>query len=140
MKWVFGRSRLLLGYLLLTHLAAAVLISYLNLPLVLTVLILLLLICSLWLHCRRAGWLGGRIKTTQLIFNHDGWMIIDSSQRRAGPLQLKRSVVLGPLAVIYFHSAWKRQPQSVVAFSDMVDADAWRNLLVRLRDPASWGQ
>lgn len=135
------RSLSILLYLLLIHSAAGLMLWYLGANWVVTVGLLLLISASLVYQLRRHGWLG--LKPWLRLIRIDGdnnWFIQLAADREAGPFVLKRSVVLGPMILIYLQSASKRWPHPVLVTQDMVSFEQWRRLRIRLRDPQSWDQ
>lgn len=132
------RSTGLLLYLVLVHVLAGLLLCLLKLDTLLTVLLCLLLVRSLFVSCRRYGWLNERAAITQLRCDGDGRWFLDAEQIHARPWLLQQSVQLGPLMVLRFRASAKKHAQSVVVVRDAVDAETWRQLCLKLRDPETW--
>ncbi|MBD3635229.1 MAG: hypothetical protein HUJ23_10030 [Methylophaga sp.] len=134
------RSRLILSFLLVTHIAALCLLYLLAINLVLTGFSGLLIIVSLLFYCHRYGWLFKPMLIKHLWINQDGfWFWSDSDDREQGPMQLRRSVMLGPLIAVYLKPASARCNRSLIIARDNVTDEDWRRLRIKLRDPESWG-
>jgi len=139
MKITLQRSRLLMVYLLLMHVSALLLISQIGLSLMFEAFVSLLIIGSLVCYSRCYGWMAQRPQVESLWVDDDGfWFMTDQEGRVQGPMRLKSSVIMGPLIAIYFRPLNGFIAKSVLIPFDAVDADNWRRLRVRLRDPASW--
>lgn len=140
MKLSLRRSRLILSFLLVTHIAALCLLYLLAFSLMLTGFSALLIIVSLLFYCHRYGWLFKPLLIKHLWSNQDGfWFWSDSDDRELGPMQLKRSVMLGPLIAVYLKPASARYNRSLIIARDNVTDEDWRRLRIKLRDPESWG-
>jgi hypothetical protein len=140
MKLRLRRSRLILSFLLVTHIAALCLLYLLAFSLMLTAFSALLIIFSLLFYCHRYGWLFKPMLIKHLWNNQDGfWFWSDSDDRELGPMQLKRSVMLGPLIAVYLKPANARCNRSLIIARDNVTDEDWRRLRIKLRDPESWG-
>lgn len=134
------RSRLMLSFLLVTHLSALYLLDLLAISLTLTVVSSLLLIASLLFYCRRYGWLFEPAQIDRLWINQDGfWFWSDSAGRELGPMQLKSSVILGPWIAVYLKPSNVRRNRALIITRDNVTDEDWRQLRIKLRDPESWG-
>lgn len=133
------RSTGLLLYLVLIHALAGLLLCQIKTDSLLTVLLFLLLVMSLFLNCRRYGWLNEPADITLLRCDSDGRWFLKAEQSHAASWQLQQSVQLGPLIVLRFRSSAKKHVQSVVVVRDAVDAKTWRQLCLTLRDPETWG-
>lgn len=124
----------------MTHIAALCLLYLLAFSLMLTAFSALLIIVSLLFYCHRYGWLFKRMLIKYLWINQDGfWFWSDSDDRELGPMQLKRSVMLGPLIAVYLKAANARCNRSLIIARDNVSDEDWRRLRIKLRDPESWG-
>jgi hypothetical protein len=132
------RSNGLLLYLVLIHALAVLLLCLLKLEVILSVLLGLLLLLSLFISCRRYGWLHGLADITQLRCEDDERWFLDAELRQTRAWQLQHSVQLGPLMVLRFRSRAEKHTQSVVVVRDAVDVDTWRQLCLKLRDPETW--
>lgn len=139
MRLIFQRSRLLLGYLLFTHVAALLLVGLLRLHWLMMISLLLFIAASLLRDCRHHGWLGYKPAVTAIKINADNrWFVVDGKGQEQGPFDLKSSVILGPLIVLYLQSASQRRTSPLVLARDAVATDHWRLLRIRLRAPESW--
>lgn len=139
MKVTLGRSRLIMIYLLLMHLSALLLVNLIGLSLIFEAFASLLIIGSLLYYSRFYGWVGKPLQVITLWIDEDGfWFMADQKGNEQGPVQLRSSVILGPLIAIYFKPSSGFLVKSVLIPIDAVDADDWRRLRVRLRDPACW--
>lgn len=134
------RSTGLLLYLVLIHALAVLLLWLLKLDTLLTVLLGLLLMLSLLFSCRRYGWLYEQAEITQLRCDGDGRWFLHAEQTQTRGWQLQQSAQLGPLMVLRFSSNAKKRVQSVVVVRDAVDAETWRQLCLKLRDPETWDE
>ncbi len=132
------RSAGLILYLVLIHALAILLLCLLKLDTLSTMLLGLLLMLSLLVSCRRYGWLHQQADITHLRCDEDGRWFLDAEQTQTRPWQLQQSVQLGPLMVLRFSSSAKKRVQSVVVARDAVDAETWRQLCLKLRDPETW--
>jgi len=133
------RSRGLLLYLLLAHGLAGILISMLSLNGVLIMLLDLLLVVSLLLSCRRYGCLDEQAVISQFHCDGDGRWFLQGIHSHKEAWRLRNSVILGPLMLLSFSSKAQKRMQPVLVIRDAVDAETWRQLCLRLRDPESWG-
>ncbi len=139
MKISLRRSRIMLKFLLLTHTAAFYLLYLLDFSLALTAFSALLVIASLLFYCQYNGWLFEPVRIQRLWINQDGfWFWADNAGREQGPMQLKRSVILAPVIAIYLEPANARFNRSLIIARDTVSNEDWRQLRLKLRDPASW--
>lgn len=138
MDFRLGRSRLILAYLLISHVAALMLLISMRWHGLITIVLSLMVLASLF-HCLRCfGWLGTPPEVTGLQGHADNqWLVLKRDGQQLGPYYLQQSVVLGPLAVLYLQAALKRRTRPVLVVRDSVDADNWRRLQIRLRDPES---
>ncbi len=129
----------MLAYLLTVHLAALILINLLGLNAMLAGALSLLFIASLCYYCHCFGWLLRPVQPGQLWVNQQGyWYWTEFNGRQRGPMQLKSSVILGPVIAIYSKPLNAGISRSFIITRDTVTADDWRRLRVRLRDPESW--
>jgi hypothetical protein len=138
MKVTLQRSRGLLLYLLLLHGLAGTLLVLLSINALLTAGLCMLLVLSLLLSCSRYGWLGGQAAICQCHCDGDGRWFLEGSNTQRGPWRLRRSVILGPVMLLNFKSSAINRQQSVPVFCDAIDADTWRQLCLKLRDPETW--
>lgn len=139
MDFRLGRSRLILAYLLISHVAALMLLISMRWHELITIVLCLMVFASLFHYLRCFGWLGMPPEVTGLQGHADNqWLVLKRDGQQLGPYYLQQSVVLGPLAVLYLHAALKRGTRPVLVVRDGVDADNWRRLQIRLRDPESW--
>jgi len=138
MKVTLQRSRGLLLYLLLLHGLAGTLLVLLSMNVLLTAGLCMLLVLSLSLSCRRYGWLGGQAAISQCHCDGERRWFLEGSNTLAGSWRLRRSVILGPVILLNFKSNAINRQQSVPVFCDAVDADTWRQLCLKLRDPETW--
>lgn len=135
------RSSFLLAYLFMVHVAAGLLLVWLDFHWLLRMGLILLIFFSFVCQLRRYGWLGQKLSLKAIQFNADkGWFTWTTNDVVTGPMALKRSVILGPLIVLYLQSAVKARSQQVVVTRDMFDQEQWRQLRIKLRDPEIWDQ
>ncbi len=133
------RSRILLGYLFASHALAMALVLLSKLHWLLTLGLLLLISLNLIRHARRYAWLGETPAVTILKLSADQrWQLIDSQGHHLGEYQLKASVMLGFVLVIYLKKPFDRLSHTLLVARDAVEAEQWRLLRVRLRDPEHW--
>lgn len=135
------RSSFLLAYLFMVHIAAGLLLVWLDFHWLLRMGLILLIFFSFVWQLRRYGWLGQKPSLKAIQFNLEkGWFTWTKNDEVTGPMALKRSVILGPLIVLYLQSAVKGRSQQVVVTRDMFDLEQWRQLRIKLRDPEIWDQ
>ena len=133
------RSRVLLGDLIASHAFAMTMVIMSSLHWSLTLGLLLLISLNLLYHARRYGWLMDGPATAILKLSGDQrWQLIDSQGRPQGEYQLRRSVMLGCVLVIYLKKPFSRLSHSVLIARDAVEPEQWRLLRVKLRDPGQW--
>lgn len=135
------RSSFLLAYLFMVHIAAGLLLVWLDFHWLLRMGLILLIFFSFFCQLRGYGWLGQKLSLKAIQFNlKKGWFIWTKNDEVTGPMALKRSVILGPLIVLYLQSAVKGRSQQVVVTRDMFELEQWRQLRIKLRDPEIWDQ
>lgn len=138
MRVSLHRSRGLLLYLVVIHGLAGMLLVLLNLDSFLTLLISVLLVVSLMISCKRYGWLKASAHTQQLLCDSDERWTMTGKYVQVGTWILQHSVILGPLIILRFRPLTKKRTRSVVVLRDAVDAETWRQLCLKLRDPEIW--
>jgi hypothetical protein len=138
MKLIVKRSTGLLHYLIVVHLLAGILVLVLAMHTLISAFFLSLILLSLTLNCQRYGWLRHAPVVGELVCDDDGRWFLNSEHSPAIVWHLARSVILGPLIFLSFSSEAKRIKQSVLLARDAVDEESWRQLCLKLRDPATW--
>lgn len=135
------RSVALLGFIVISHLAAMLVVVLTRLDISLTAFLLLFIAASLLFYCRRYGWLGRKPTVTAIKGGAENrWAIIDHLGRRQSGFELKRSIILGPLIVLYLKPPGRRLTRPVIIFRDALASEHWRQLRIRLRDPETWAK
>ncbi|GAB4289291.1 MAG: hypothetical protein Kow0083_02000 [Methylophaga sp.] len=137
MKHTLNRSRLILVYLLLVHLAALLLVNLYG-AIILRLSGTVLIIASLIYYCQLYGWWPGQQAAIIALREEDGLWFITSRDGREQGMRLVRSVMLGPFLAIYFKAPQRGLNRSLLIVYDALDRDSWRRLRVRLRDPDAW--
>lgn len=134
MQIYLRRSKALLVFLLVTHLAAMLLLIISRLDGIFMLPLLCLIGLQLGFYCRHYGWLGRSAAVTTVKIDADGrCVIVDHEQRQQAGFHLHHSVILGPLIVIYLHRAGQRLSRSLLISRDASDSESWRKLCILLR-------
>lgn len=138
MQIYLKRSKALLAFLLVTHLAAMLLLVLSQLDGVFTLPLLCLIGLQLGFYCRHYGWLGQSAAVTAVKIDADGrCAIVDPDQRKQSGFHLNNSVILGPLIVIYLRRTGQRLSRSLLISRDATDSESWRKLCILLRNKDS---
>lgn len=139
MRLQFQRSAGLLGYLIVSHAAAMILVFVSGINALAAVSFCLLIGFSFTRLSRRNGWFGGRLSTAEIRLNGDRYgYTIDGRGQIQGPYLLIQSVILGPLVVLTLKPEKTTRNVTLVLTRDVLDDEDWRQLCLRLRDPEFW--
>lgn len=139
MRIPIGRSRLMLGYLLVAHACALSLAVY-TLPLGLAVITAVALLISLIHECRRWQWLPGGHAVTAVEITEAGlWVLYRSGAGAGPPLQAVASVVMPYFITVQLRDAQGKRCHVLLAV-DAVNAGNWRRLRLILRDATTWAR
>jgi hypothetical protein len=135
MRLYLRHSKTLLALLLVTHLAAMLLLILSRVDVVMTLPLLCIIGLQLGFYCRDYGWLDRKAAVTAVFIDADGrCAIVDHEQQKQAGFYIHRSVILGPLMVIYLRRAGQWLSRPVLIPRDATDREDWRKLCILLRN------
>jgi len=138
MQLYLRRSKVLLVFLLVTHLAAALLLILSRIDGIFTLILVCMISLQLGLYCRHFGWLDRPAAVTAVKLDEDGrCVVVDADQQQQSGFHLHSSIILGPLIVIYLRRTGQRLSRALLISRDATDSESWRKLCILLRSKDS---